>query len=178
MERKSRPIENGESTYALAREAAGWRCATCGALITRIEDGWVEWLAAEGEEGNTVLKDLRLVHRGSADSETSYRAECRYDCRHEFRKDNSIVEGLPLARFVGPDGLMLLLSFLAIGEMPKDDVLELAKRVQIPGYELARGLFQSALHERLIIPAIGERYYLQSELEALLRWARFRVKTE
>ena len=178
MEQKSRPIEDGSRTNASGCEGAGWRCRTCGALITRIEDGWVEWLASEGEQGSTVVKGLRLVHRGSAESETPHRPECRYDCHHEFRNDKSIVEGLPLERFVGPDGLMLLLSFLAIGEMPKDDVLELAKRVQIPGYEQARGLFQAALDDGVVTPAIRERYYLQSELDALLRWSRFKVKTK
>ena len=177
MEQRSRPIENGSRSNASGYEGAGWRCTTCGALITGIEHGWVEWLATEGEQG-TILKGLRLVHRGSAESEQSHRAECRYDCRHEFRNDQSIVEGLPLERFVGPDGLMLLLSFLAIGEMPKEDVLELAKRVQIPGYEQARGLFQEALDTGVVTPAIEERYYLQSELDALLRWSRFKVKTE
>jgi hypothetical protein len=73
---------------------------------------------------------------------------------------------------------MLLLSFLAIGEMPKDDVLELAKRVQIPGYEQTRELLQEAMDEGVVTPAIRERYYLQSELDALLRWSRFKVKTE
>jgi hypothetical protein len=73
---------------------------------------------------------------------------------------------------------MLLLSFLAMGEMPKDDVLELAKRVQIPGYEQTRELFQEAMNEGVVTPAIRERYYLQSELDALLRWSRFKVKTE
>jgi hypothetical protein len=23
----------------------GWKCSSCGDLITKIEDGWVEWLA-------------------------------------------------------------------------------------------------------------------------------------
>ena len=39
---------------------------------------------------------------------------------------------------------MLLLSFIAVGEMPVGDILELAKRVQIPGYELVRDLLRGA----------------------------------
>jgi hypothetical protein len=179
MEQRSRPIENGSRTNASGCEGAGWMCRTCGALITKIEDGWVEWLVTEGEHGKTVVKGLRLVHRGPTVSETSnsitpHQAYCRYDFRCEFRNDKSIVEGLPLERFVGPDGLMLLLSFLADGEAPKDDVLELAKRVQIPGYEQARGLFQEALDEKVVAPVIREGYYLQSEIDALFRWARLR----
>jgi hypothetical protein len=63
---------------------------------------------------------------------------CRYDSLKEFRNGKTIVERLPLERFVGPDGLMMLFSLLAAGNLPRGEVLELAKRVQIPGYELAR----------------------------------------
>jgi hypothetical protein len=71
---------------------------------------------------------------------------CRYDARRQFRRDRSIVEGLPLERFVGPDGLMLLLSFIAAGAMPIADIVELARRVQIPGHELARDLLREVTH--------------------------------
>jgi hypothetical protein len=149
----------------------GWTCATCGVLITRIEDGWVEWLAADDRQGNTKLKGLRLVHQLGDHSGAPGRRGCRYDARRDFRNDGSIVEGLPLERFVGPDGLMLLLWFLATGELPKDDVLELAKRVQIPGYELTRELFQEAMASGVVTPSLRDRYYLQTEIRALLRWA-------
>jgi hypothetical protein len=143
----------------------GWKCSACAEVITSIEDGWVEWLTTETERG-TTLHGLRLVHK-----ETNSRAHsCRYDSRAEFRKDQTLVEGLPLARFVGSDGLMLLLSFLAAGEMPKDDVLELTKRLQVPGYELTRELF-AALGNEMFTPSVMPGYYLQAEIRALLRWA-------
>ena len=157
-------VDKGDRAGEIRR---GWKCASCGALITRIEDGWVEWLATEASGAKTVLKGLRLVHRNSMGSGIT----CRYDFRREFHQDKSIVEGLPLERFVGSDGLMLLLFFLAQGEMPKDDLLELAKRVQIPGYEQTRDLFQEAIDKGVIVPVIRNQYYLQSEIEALLRWA-------
>jgi hypothetical protein len=115
----------------------GWKCSSCGDLITSIEDGWVEWLASEDERGER-LKGLRLVHRLSR-SAGSNGPGCRYDSVWEFRNDRSIVEGLSLERFVGSDGLMLLLSFLASGEMPCGDVLELAKRVQLPRIRTGSG---------------------------------------
>jgi hypothetical protein len=74
---------------------------------------------------------------------------------------------LPLDRFVGPDGLMLLLSFISAGEMPVEAVLELAKRVQIPGYELVRDLLRGAGH-RFSSSSIGDGFYLQSEIQAAL----------
>ena len=39
---------------------------------------------------------------------------------------------MPLERFVGPDGLMLLLAFLAEDELPKDDVIQLARECRFP----------------------------------------------
>jgi hypothetical protein len=138
-------------------------------VISSIEDGWVEWLTTETERGTTV-HGLRLVHKETKQS-TSGAHSCRYDPRAAFRKDQTLVEGLPLERFVGSDGLMLLLSFLAAGEMPKDDVLELTKRLQVPGYELTRELFAS-LSDDMFTPSVMHGYYLQAEIRALLRWAK------
>jgi hypothetical protein len=155
-------------TEKTERISQGWRCSCCGDLITSIEDGWVEWLASEDERGER-LKSLRLVHRLSPSAESNGPG-CRYDSVREFRNDRSIVEGLSLERFVGSDGLMLLLSFLASGEMPCGDVLELAKRVQIPGYEQARELFPEAIGMGVLSPTIGKGYYMQSVIRELLSW--------
>lgn len=142
----------------------GWRCDSCGELITSIEAGWVEWLAGAGEHGKNGVKGLRLVH-----------ILCRYDDRREFRRDHSLVEGLPLERFVGPDGLMLQLSLIAEGEMPKAALLELVKRVHIPGYEQTRELFSEAIHSGAVAPLIGEGFYLQSEIREVFTWAVYGV---
>ncbi len=150
-----------------SRVSVGWKCSTCGQLITRIKDGWVEWLAVEDQQGRTYLAGLRLVHRLPTRAGKRGPHPCRYDARRQFRKDRSIVEGLSLESFVGPDGLMLLLSFVATGEMPVGDILELAKRVQIPGYELIHDLPRQVTH-RFIAPSIGDGYYLQSEIQAVL----------
>jgi hypothetical protein len=76
-----------------------------------------------------------------------------------------VVEGLSLERFIGPDGLILVLSLLAVGELPTVEVIELAKRVQIPGYELARNLVGEENLPQLLhtfsgawmLPPIGDR---------------------
>src|SRR5690606_32912614 len=39
-----------------------WTCDTCGRLIERVEDGWVEWLTRETEVGPREYYALRLVH--------------------------------------------------------------------------------------------------------------------
>ena len=135
----------------------GWCCANCGQLITSVSDGWVEWLASEDDAGATILNGLRLVHRES----------CRYDPSSVFRNGRSVVEGLSLERFVGPDGLILLLSLLAAGELATDEVIELAKRVQIPGYELARNLVGLENLSQILPPLLGHGCYLQSEISEL-----------
>lgn len=140
------------------RDYAGWRCDSCTRLITNVSDGWVEWLASEDDTGTAILNGLRLVHRGA----------CRYDARTVFRNGRSVVEGLCLERFVGPDGLILLLSLLAAGELPTARVIELAKRVQIPGYELARNFVGGENLPRLLMPSLGHGCYLQSEITELL----------
>lgn len=137
------------------RDYAGWHCDSCSRLITSVNDGWVEWLAAEDNNGATTLHGLRLVHRGY----------CRYDTRTVFRNHRSVVEGLCLERFIGPDGLALLLSLIAAGELPMLDVIELAKRVQVPGYEVVRNLAGREILPQLFVPSLG---HLQSEITDLL----------
>ena len=144
----------------------GWSCSVCGQPITAVEDGWVEWLATEDELGNSRLENLRLVHSAASERESG----CRYDPHREFARNRSLVEGLPLERFLGADGLMLFLSFIEAGEFPVHEVVELLKRVQIPGYEQANAVLQHAVAEGLFRPALGAGYYLQSEIRGWLRW--------
>jgi hypothetical protein len=79
-----------------------------------------------------------------------------------------VVEGLSLERFIGPDGLILLLSLLAEGELPRVEVIDLAERVQIPGYELARNLVGEENLSQLLLPSLGHGCYLQSEIDEVL----------
>jgi hypothetical protein len=78
------------------------------------------------------------------------------------------VEGLPLDLLVGPDGLMVLLSLLAEGELPRTEILELVRRVQIPGYELIRSLFTDVQRSKVLSPVLRHRCYLQSEIQEML----------
>ncbi len=146
----------------------GWRCDSCADMITSVQAGWVEWLASEDKHGNDILRGLRLVHRGRHKNARNH--NCRYDPREEFRSGRTIVEGLPLERLVGADGLMVLLSLLAEGELPHSEILELVKRVQIPGYELVRNLSRRQ-HSKLLSPVLSHGYYLQSEIREMLGWA-------
>ena len=154
---------------------SGWRCDSCGELVSDLQAGWVEWLAAEDARGKTKVSGLRLVHRRSANPRLPKPHGCQYNPRDEFRKNHSLVEGLALDRFAGPDGLMLLLSMIAERELPVRDLIELAKRVQIPGYEAVQELVHDAVSEGVIAPSISQGFYLQCEILDVVRWAKCRT---
>jgi|SRR5579862_5864933 len=150
----------------------GWRCDSCGELISELQAGWVEWIAAEDIKGKPKVSGLRLVHSRDASPRSQELYGCQYSPRDEFRNNRGIVEGLPLARFAGPDGLMLLLSMIAERELPLQELIELAKRVQIPGYEAVHELVHDAVAGGLIAPTIGLGFYLQCEIWDVLNWAK------
>jgi hypothetical protein len=157
---------------------SGWRCDSCGETIAALQAGWVEWLAAEDTKGRSKVSGLRLVHRHNTTPRSRGLNSCQYNPRDEFRKNRGIVEGLALDRFAGPDGLMLLLSLIAERELPAREVIELAKRVQIPGYEAVYELVHDAVREGVIAPSISSGFYLQSEICDVLKWAKYRTSAE
>ena len=105
----------------------------------------MEWLAAEDTKGRPKVSGLRLVHRRNTSLRWQELHGCRYNPRDEFRKNRGIVEGLALDRFAGPDSLMLLLSMIAERALPVQELIELAKRVQIPGYAAVYELVHDAV---------------------------------
>ena len=143
--------------------------------MSDLQAGWVEWLAAEDANGKPEVGGLRLVHHRNIRPTHQDQYGCQYNPRDEFRKNRGIVEGLPLDRFVGPDGLMLMLSLLAERELPLQELIELAKRVQIPGYEAVYELVDDAVSEGVIAPSISSGFYLQCEIREVLEWAKCRT---
>jgi hypothetical protein len=59
---------------------------------------------------------------------------------------------------------------LARDELPKDEVLEMIKRLHIPGYEHARQHFQRAIADGVFEPNMPDGYYWQSNIDAVLRF--------
>jgi hypothetical protein len=157
---------------------SGWRCDHCGELVRNLQAGWVEWLAAEDAKGKPKVSGLRLVHHRNASPRRREPYGCQYNPRDEFRKNRAIVEGLALDRFAGPDGLMLLLSMIAEGELPMLELIELAKRVQIPGYEAVCEVVHDAVREGVIAPSISAGFYLRCEIWDVLRWAKYRTSAK
>jgi len=67
---------------------------------------------------------------------------------------------------------MLLLSMIAERELPLQELIELAKRVQIPGYEAVYELVHDAVSGGVIAPCISSGFYLQCEIRDVLKWAK------
>lgn len=145
--------------------------------MSDLQAGWVEWLATEDVKRKPKVSGLRLVHCRNNGPRQRERHGCQYNPRNEFRRNRGIVEGLALDRFAGPDGLMLLLSMIDERELPLQELIELAKRVQIPGYEAVE-LIHDAVGEGVIAPCISPGFYLQCEIWDVLRWAKGRIPTK
>ena len=143
-----------------------WICDTCGESTTKPSDGWVEWISYPDEEntGKRKGRGFRLVHASHASPIKS----CQFGGRHEHMGDKGFVADLPLERFLGPDGLMLLLSNISEEDVPNQEVLEMIKRIHIPGYDQVRGHISEAMSKGAFYPNLPEGYYFQSQIKATL----------
>ena len=148
-------------------DANYWICDSCGEKIADVEHGWVEWLVRKEDE-KRVGRALRLVHHCSARDPLN--GKCQYKEAEEFHKDKSTIGDLPLKNLVGADGLMELLSMLAEGELAKEEVLEMIKRLHVPGYEQARHHFDDAISYGVIEPNTLPGYYSTREIAKTLEF--------
>jgi hypothetical protein len=137
---------------------SGWRCDSCGELVSDLQAGWVEWIAADDTKGRPKVSGLRLAHLRKTSPRSPEPHGCQYNPQDEFRKNRGIVEGLALDRFAGPGGLMLLLCMIAERELP---VQELA---------------HDAVSEGVIAPSISSGFYLQCEIWDVLKWANTKLQ--
>ena len=147
-----------------------WICDTCLEPIESADDGWVEWIEYDDAHGKRRGRDLRLVHHIPA-SPRSKPHGCQHDERLESQKDRGILYDLSLTDFQGPNGLMRLLVMIHEDQLPRDDVLELIKRINIPGYEHARFHFDRAMAEGAFEPNMPPHFYFQQDIEAFLDFA-------
>ena len=144
---------------------AHWFCDSCGKPITDANDGWVEWVLYEDTEGNHLGRGLRLVHCHRTDGRS-----CFYDSDVEYNRDRGTISSSTLDGLLEADGLMELLSLIAEKELPADDVLEMVKRLHIPGYEIARRHFEQAISDGVFEPNRLPGYYKISDIESVLEY--------
>ena len=144
-----------------------WFCDSCSQSIQCPEDGWVEWIYLCGQSPSG--RNLRLVHKFNTSPQEGYK-RCQFDEKVEFQKDKGKVADASLPDFLGPDGLMRLLVFLADDELPKNDVLEMIKRLHIPGYEEARLFIKTAVSAGAVELNSRLNYPRQSEILVVLKF--------
>ena len=143
-----------------------WICDTCGESITKHSDGWVEWISFPDEEntGKRKGRGFRLVHASHASPIKS----CQVGGTYERMGGKGLVMDRTLEHFIGPDGLMLLLSYILEEDVSNQQVLEMIKRIHIPGYEQVRSHINEAMSKGAFYPNLPEGYYSQSQIKATL----------
>ncbi len=149
-------------------EDVKWLCDFCGEAITKVEDGWVEWIEISRADGTTDARDLRLVHHRPASPLKDSPKACQLNSKAEYKKDKGSISDLSLEYFLGPNGLMYLLSKVQHGPGPSGIWIEMIKRLHIPGYELARRHFDRALRTGVIENDSYPGFYEQHQIKAVL----------
>jgi len=148
----------------------GWICDTCKQPILKVEDGWLEWLNVHVyDNGHDRETGLRLVHHRPA---SPLRAEggCQYKSQLEYRRRKAIVAHMSLQECLGPEGLIQLTELLSQGFEPAEEVLEMIKRLHVPGYEHARLHFKEAIAGGVFEPNRKPGYYWLDNINATLEW--------
>ena len=142
-----------------------WLCDQCHEPIHAVGEGWVEWLVPVLEETTPLLpprqaQGLRLVHH----------LRCMYDASAEFERGFLTQDG-HLTAYLGSDGLMQWLAFLGEERFhDSSEVLEMMKRLFIPGYEVARLLMAGAMDANAVDPGATPAYPDSAIIELVLQW--------
>ncbi len=137
-------IEKDRFTEDRGFTGRGWICDKCGLVIEKASDGWVQWREYGAESKTSKVRgeralgrDLQLVHAGSA-SPLPIKAGEMYGCQFDDDDPAYMTMDLSLPEFLGPDGLLHLLDFIAKSSVETSEVLEMIKRLNLPGYEQTR----------------------------------------
>lgn len=140
-----------------------WICDNCGEKIEDVKDGWVEWLESKDQNDDYKCKGIRIVHR----------VKCIYNEDLLYKKNKSLVSDMDLESFSGPDGLMELLEFISDNKFEdNEEVIEVIKRIHIPGYEEARIYFDEAIAEGIFEPNTKPGYYTQNNIADVLDYKK------
>lgn len=150
-----------------------WICDSCGEPINTPREGWVQWLRVKDADGTFHSEGLQLVHASHPSRRGKPR--CLYDGDAVFRQRKATQADLSLTDFVGPDGLMRLLSFLSEDEFKdRKEVIEMIKRLFVNGYEEARPLLEAAVHQGVFEPNTPAGFPHQAQIDEVLEWKRQR----
>lgn len=92
----------------------------------------------------------------------------------EYRRSGYSLADLALDRLMGPDGLMRLLFYAEEGRIPTAEVVELTKRLHVPGYEQARPYLEEDIEVGAVQPSIHPGVYSQDQIQQAMRYAETR----
>jgi hypothetical protein len=140
-----------------------WICDECGKKIESLDDGEVEWLNIDPNRVGG-FKGLRIIHKRNKN--------CRYSNQDCVENDASPAN-LLLKELTEADGLMHLLRFLSDDSFQdKENVLEIIKRIHIPGYEKARLYFDEAIRNQVFdrSPDPKPSYCFQRDIAKILKY--------
>ncbi|HEY2028818.1 MAG TPA: hypothetical protein VGH20_06380 [Myxococcales bacterium] len=119
--------------------------------------------------GASKASGLRLVHHKPA-SPREGRYGCQYNEDVVCRDNETMITDAALDEFVGPGGLVDLTAMLSDGFTPAEEVLEMIKRLHVPGYEHARKFFKAAISDGAFEPNTKPGYHSPQEIAATLKW--------
>lgn len=153
--------DNILNEYEQSRKKQFWICDHCGDKINSLKDGYVQWvLVPNGSK--YIGRDMHIVHRFTS------KPGCIYNEHIEFSKDKGTVADDSLEFFYSVDGLTNLLMKIEENEIPTKQILEIIKRIHIPGYEAIRHHVKKAIAEGVIEPDGLDGYYNQFEIKAII----------
>ncbi len=144
-----------------------WFCDRCGEVIEKPEDGWVHWRT----DGGLKIREIEILHHLKA-SPRGGQLGC-YPPRME--KDRA------LNTMLGPRGLIVLLSYMDVGEYHDKEATELnrvgdvrnwvtvMRRLHLPYYEEARKYFAEARRDGELEGINEVALFLPDTLEGLVR---------
>lgn len=130
-----------------------WQCDGCGEPILDARQGLFEYQSVKCEEvEGPRARGLRLFHVTRPDPRRPRKFGCQYDNDYySSPRSEYTIRSILLTEMMGPEGLQFFLRLISVGELPTDEVLEMIRRVHVPGYEHARLHFEEAKDTDVIV---------------------------
>ncbi len=143
-----------------------WYCDTCGQVIEKPEDGWLEWGKHDDTNQVSGFHITHNAHKSPRGGEQGcYQYKYGLDSETSIRSQDN-----HLQYFLRPDGLAYLLSLVHEGPQQTDDIsttdvvdfsswTEVVRRLHIPYYEEYRGYLRDVRAD-----GYGGRTYLEEDM--------------
>lgn len=137
-----------------------WICDSCGEKVyPNDNNGFVQWLTNYNANAPNSY-NIQIVHNSKS---------CLFTQEYVRSLGNdTMYKDMPLEYYTGTDGLMNLLEIISYNDFQdNEEVLEIIKRIHIPGYEVTRKYFTKAINEGIFEPNTKEDYYTQETINTI-----------